>query len=117
MRPGKNTWNASPDTEGNVFLPSYKDMKTVAYGFPSSVSESEARTSKATDYAMAKCVYAYEGEAYLHNSIYWTRSPCSENRAYVSSISWNGNIDSTHATKNGGVRPCVTLNDCFGDTL
>ena len=106
---GKNTWNDSPDTEDKVFLPSYKDMKTFAYGFPSNESESELRTSKATDYAMAKCLYAYEGAAYLHNSIYWTRSPVSENRAYVSTIKWNGAVDSEHATKNYGVRPCITL--------
>ena len=106
---GKNTWNASPDTEDKVFLPSYKDMTTFAYGFPSNENASESRTSKATDYAMAKHVYAYEGETYLHNSIYWTRSPDSNYRVYVSSVSWDGKMTSEHATKNRGVRPCITL--------
>ena len=107
---GKNTWNASPDTEDKVFLPSYKDMVTSAYGFPGSEGASDSRASKATDYAMAKYTYAYEGEAYLHNSIYWTRSPDSEYRVYVSSVRWDGKVDSEHATKNEGVRPCITLN-------
>ncbi len=67
------------------------------------------RDGKATDYAMAKNVYAYEGETHLDNSIYWTRSPDSEYRVYVSSVSWDGKMTSEHATKNRGVRPCITL--------
>ena len=106
---GENKWNASPDTEDKVFLPSYKDMKTFAYGFPTSESASDLRTSKATDYAMAKYVYAYEGEAYLHNSIYWTRSPDSENRTFVSSVKWNGELTSYRANGYSGVRPCIKL--------
>ena len=72
-------------------------------------SASDLRTSKATDYAMAKYVYAYEGEAYLHNSIYWTRSPDSENRTFVSSVKWNGELTSYRANGYGGVRPCIKL--------
>lgn len=110
---GTNTWNASPDTEDKVFLPSYKDMTTFTYGFPTNVNESELRTSKATDYAMAKNCYAYENEPYLHNSMYWTRSPESDNRTFVSSIKWNGSITSTRADSNSGVRPCITLDSNF----
>lgn len=39
----------------------------------------------------------------------------SENRTYVSSIKYNGEVDSSYANSEKGVRSCITLNYNFNN--
>lgn len=93
----------------NVWAPTFYDMKTTEYGFSSSYSNNNtARTTYATDYAMAN--YAFKvASNYRGNTYYWTSSTYSNSYAFI--VGNQGNLSGTnYYYPNYAVRPAILYN-------
>ena len=107
---------ACEDTQDKVFLLSASEATNTSYGFTSSTSSTYTRYAKGTDYAKAKGLYELTdstlGQGY---SLWWLRSPRSNNSSYLRSVYSSGTID---YYSNGwptfssscGVRPALNIN-------
>jgi len=120
----KNSYNLNPDntdsyahggasTYDKIFLISYKDSTTAAYGFNSDFSIYDTkRRDQGTDYA--KCMglnYNLLDAVYNGNSIWWLRSP-GGNDAGASRVRTDGFSDDYNVSINDasyGVRPAFKL--------
>ena len=95
------------NTEDNVFLLSYKDMRNADYGF----SSAGARYCRTTDWARARgAKYSVSSSAYQYDGDYWTRSPKSNSPYNVFFIYDTGSIsfdEVTYAYKS--VRPAMNI--------
>lgn len=93
----------------NVWAPTFYDMKTTEYDFSSSYSNNNtARTTYATDYAMAN--YAFKvASSYRGNTYYWTSSTYSNSYAFI--VGNQGNLSGTnYYYPNYAVRPAILYN-------
>ena len=101
---------ACENTLDYVFLPSYKDMMNVNYGFVNNTNGSSTRYSVTTDYARARMTYASDENAYLGNGQYWLRSPNTSSYK-AECVASNGGYTSGTQTDITycGVRPAIML--------
>lgn len=71
---------AHPDeaenTEDRVFIPSYKEVAKVEYGFVNNLSGDPARRKQTSDYARATGAWMSTEDEYYGNGWWWLRSPC-----------------------------------------
>ncbi len=77
------------NTNDNVFLLSYKDVKDVSYGFDSGSGACEARMRKNSDYAL--CQGALQEDGY---GIWWLRSPYDYSRMCAHIVYSDGMVGS-----------------------
>ena len=96
---------ASDNTEGYVFLPSYKDYYNSSYGF----NFNSDRCCRTTDWARARGAYCSTKSEYLYNGEYWTRSP-GDTPKMSYAISESGSIGQNSIYNSEcAVRPAITL--------
>ena len=97
------------DTQDNVWLLSYKDLKNSDYGFGPALLVN-ARKKQSTDYSRANHAYMSTSGSEIYNGRWWTRSPHSSynNRPWVSQFL--GNLLNLTVSASGvGVVPALTI--------
>ena len=104
---------SSKDTDDNVFLLSFDDLKNKSYSFSETNSEYDPnRRAKGTDYA--KCqglsVYRNENSAYNGCSTWYLRTAGMISN-YVCNVRYNGFLAHSFFTEygNDGIRPAIKL--------
>lgn len=88
------------NTEDKVFLPSYKDLTNISFGFSTLSDDTDTRYCKTTDWARARGASCPRSSSGLYNGFYWTRSPNSG----FSSVVWR--VDG-HGRLNSGLVNCA----------
>jgi len=116
--PSYTEYNSAP-TNDKIFLLSYDEVKTSAYGFDSAPWEYDtARRAQGTDYAKCQGLYVYRssGSVYNGNSLWRLRSPLSYSR-YACDVSYDGYSHSHYNVGGtiGGVRPACKLSNLKSD--
>ena len=104
---------ACEDTQDKIFLLSLSEITNTSYGFTSSISTTNTRYAKGTDYAKARGLYVYTttGFDYIGNSYWWLRSPYMNNKDYSSDVSLGGSVGNGIVNNsNYGVRPALKIN-------
>ena len=93
-----------------VWAPSFYDMKTSDYGFSTSYSNNNAaRTTYATDFAMANYAFKVNTSYGVGDTYYWTSSTCSNSYAFI--VGRQGDLSGTnYYYPNFAVRPAMLYN-------
>ena len=104
---------SSSNTSDKVFLLSESEAKTTAYGFTSTVSQTETRVTVTTDYAKCQGINSTGSE----NSSWWLRTGGLHSGSSCL-VSRNGYIDTNVQSyyTNLGIRPAMRLNTIKNDT-
>ena len=101
---------SSNTTIDKVYLLSYQEARSSAYGFSTSTSSSSTRTAITTDYARAVGAYMATSTSYYGNGYWWLRSPYSNHSSFAHSVRYDGNISSSHVpSSNHGARPAIKI--------
>ncbi len=107
----------SQESNDKIFLISYEEARTSAYGFSSSSSTYDtARRAQGTDYAKSQGLWVSGSSSYYGNSWWWLRSP-SDYSNFVCEVYYDGNSHYDHGVNdtNGGVRPACRLSNLKND--
>jgi uncharacterized repeat protein (TIGR02543 family) len=102
--------NTCANTNDKIFLPSYREMVNIAYGFSSDCyADDTARRRLTSDYSRATGAYMNTDTSYYGNGIWWLRSPNYGYSDRARSVSNNGirNNDYVHRTSFGVVPALV----------
>lgn len=93
-----------------VWAPSFYDMKTSDYGFSTSYSNNNAaRTTYATDFAMANYAFKVNTSYGVGDTYYWTSSTYSNSLAFI--VGQQGDLSGTnYYYPNFAVRPAMLYN-------
>lgn len=111
--PGQHYYSCD-DTNDNIFLMSYLDMKRTGYGFDSDDSMYDsARRRLTTDYtrSMETFFYAKDSE-YYGNGIWWLRMPYYMNPNLTNIILYHGSDQQWmpfDTDKSGGIVPVLLI--------
>ena len=107
-----NTSNAytCENTNDKIFLLSYQDLTSTAYGFISGTGEAIGRQKNLTDYAKANNSYVSKDYQTAGTGLWWSRSPRSENTFMTSYASISGLITGVGvSSQNNGIVPALTI--------
>ena len=102
---------ACDNTNDKVFLPSYADLTTGSYGFPSNTSQSATRICKTTDWSLVR----HASDDQENRGYYWTRSPNFDSNypndtLHVWKVDRLGDMSSSGIWWRGcGVRPAIKV--------
>lgn len=107
----------SQESNDKIFLLSYEEARTSAYGFSSSSSTYDtARRAQGTDYAKSQGLSVSGSSSYYGNSWWWLRSP-SYYSSYACEVYDDGNSDYGYDVDitSKGVRPACRLSNLRSD--
>lgn len=97
-------------TEDYVYLPSYRELTTAAFGFSADSSANDpARQKMTTDYARACGAYFDNTPACEGYGAWWTRSPLKSDYTQTVNSKGNVNVASTFTAELVGVVPAITV--------
>ena len=107
------TWDkynkyACEDTTDKIFLPSFKDITNIEYGFDTSFESSVTRQKSVSDFALLSSYYFALESVEDGCGAYWLRSPGSE-KYYANYVQTNGNIINDRVYKAFGIVPALRL--------
>ena len=109
----------SEETKDKVFLLSYAQAKTSAYGFNTSAYNADAaKKADGTDYAKCQGLYEYNG-----SSLWWLRTPSSTWSGRAAFISLDGSINDGSSDAGAytdtcyyGVRPAIVFKNGISES-
>jgi hypothetical protein len=98
------------DTDDNVFLLSYNEAVTTAYGFSSGDTTDTKRQAQGSDYAKSQGLQVFDAQG--SNSFWWLRSPGFEPTYALAATSLGWVVNSYETTNLNwiGVRPVISAN-------
>ena len=97
-------------TQDKVFLPSYKDLINLSYGFSMAPTEDDRRIAKVTDWARARGASCTTSSNRLNNGWYWLRSPSSDTCYYAWRVYRDGYLCVEYLSHtDGSIRPAITI--------
>jgi len=114
--PWDSKYNSAP-TNDKIFLLSYDEVKTDAYGFGSDpYDHAPARRAQGTDYAKCQGLWVSTSSSYYGNSWWRLRSP-RYNSNYACGVDDSGYSSSSCSISDadGGVRPACKLSNLKSD--
>ncbi len=104
---------ACEDTSDKVFLLSYKEVTSPAYGFSADYRDSDtARRKQVSDYARATGAYMVTSSSYYGNGYWWLRSPNHYDGSSARGVNYGGNIYDYNRSVyyvNSGVVPALQI--------
>ena len=102
---------ACENTFDKVFLPSFREVITIEYGFESSPTYDTARQMLTSDFSRATGAYMSTDSSYYGNGWWRLRSPDSSNSYIAHSVNDDGNVNLVSAVNYDrvGVVPALNL--------
>ena len=100
---------ACNDTVDKIFLPSYKEVTSVGYGFSSNRDSDVARYMTISDYLRAKGEYMSTSSSTYGNGYWCLRSPYYNYFDYAHRVSGDGSIDYHYVYYTRGVVPALRI--------
>ncbi len=100
------------NTEDFVFLPSYKEITTAAYGFSAGNGFDTAREKKLTDYAKCQGGQIFDTPEHNGSACWWIRSPYYWHAKYIREVDYGGVLAYTNEFSPShlyGVCPSLTV--------
>ncbi|MEI6578320.1 MAG: DUF6273 domain-containing protein [Eubacteriales bacterium] len=108
------------NTSDKLFLLSYNEAITSAYGFSSDYNTQDtARRAQGTDYSKSIGLYSSTESLYAGNSLWWLRTP-GDNQTHFCILTTNGIIDTHNYNINHtglGARPAFKINQSYLTTI
>ena len=102
---------ACENTFDKVFLPSYREVITIEYGFESSTTYDTARQMLTSDFSRATGAYMSTASSYYGNGFWWLRSPNYHKSRYACGVNDYGYAATYDYVNHGskGVVPALNL--------
>ena len=101
----------SNNTRDKVYLLSYQEARSSAYGFSTSTNSSSTRRAVTTDYARAVGAYMNTLTSYYGNGNWWLRSPYYYYYSYFAHYGYNdGNINDSVSVSDSSSGAAQQLN-------